>query len=90
MPESRRTKIVSLSSDKLIMWESPALSHKKRDGFSVVEFRSAKQADNSILFICMEVSSNGEFLAAATSDNIVTIWNLKSTQVVMSLPGHTE
>ena len=35
VPESkRRNKIVSLSADKLIMWESPALSSKK-DGFNV-------------------------------------------------------
>ena len=85
MPESKRSKIVSLSTDKLIMWESPALSSKK-DGFNVVEFRRARQAD----FICMQVSSNGEFLAAGTSDNIITIWNLKSTEVVLSLPGHNE
>ena len=76
---------MSLSADKLIMWESPALSSKK-DGFNVVEFKRARHAD----FICMQVSSNGEYLAAGTSDTIITLWDLKTTQVVLSLPGHNE
>ena len=45
-----------------------------------------RQAD----FICVKLSNNGDFLAAATTDNIITLWRLHSAEVVLSLPGHTE
>jgi hypothetical protein len=29
-------------------------------------------------------------LAAGTVDNMITLWNLASAEVVLSLPGHNE
>lgn len=81
---SHSGKIVSMSSHRLVMWDSPLTASAASNGLNIMEFRRAKQSD----FICMKLSPN--FLAAGTVDNIITIWRLASAEVVQSLPGHTE
>ena len=66
------------------MWDSPVASNIQ--GLDIIEFRRTRTSD----FICVKLSPFREFLAAATTDNIITIWRLNTNEVVLSLPGHTE
>ena len=78
------SQLISMSNDKLIMWESPINCNKT--SLDVLEYRRTRVAD----FICVKLSATCEFLAAATTDNIITLWKLATAEVVLSLPGHTE
>ena len=58
----------------------------------VLEFKRTRLAD----FICMNVGNEGHdtegdltLLAAGTVDNIITIWDFESAQILLSLPGHS-
>ena len=57
----------------------------------VLEFKRTRLAD----FICMKVGNEGHatddltLLAAGTVDNIITIWDFESAQILLSLPGHS-
>ena len=77
-------KVISMSNNKLIMWDCPVTSQKVN--LDVTEFRRTRQSD----FICVKLGNFGEFLAAATTDDIVTVWKLDTAEVVLSLPGHTK
>ena len=78
------SKLLSLSANKLIMWDSPAsITHQ---GLDIKQFQRTRNGD----FICMKLSPFRDFLAAATTDNIITVWRLNTAEVVLSLPGHTE
>ena len=85
---SGSSKVISMSANKLIMWDSPITSDiSKAGGLDVVDFKRTRRSD----FICVKLSnSNGDYLAAASNDNIITIWKLASAEVVMSLPGHNK
>jgi hypothetical protein len=37
----------------------------------------------------MKLSNNGRMLAASTVDNIITVWDVDSIQIVLALPGHS-
>lgn len=78
------SRLVSMSADKLIMWDCPVNSAK--GSLDVVHFRRTRSAD----FVTVKVSYTLEFLAAATTDNIITLWKMATAEVVLSLPGHTE
>ena len=98
-------KIVSLSADKLICWNNPIFSDSTKDNsaknyafnvgsrdLGVLEFKRTRLAD----FICMNVGNEGHdtegdltLLAAGTVDNIITIWDFESAQILLSLPGHS-
>ena len=51
---ANESRVISMSNDKLIMWDSPATSSKGT--LDVVEFRRTRPAD----FICVKLSNNGE------------------------------
>ena len=59
--------------------------------FGVLEYKRTRLAD----FICMKVGNEGHetndlaLLAAGTVDNIITIWDFDSAQILLSLPGHS-
>ena len=59
--------------------------------FGVLEFKRTRLAD----FICMKVGNEGHetddlaLLAAGSVDNIITIWDFESAQILLSLPGHS-
>lgn len=78
------SRLISMSANKLIMWDCPVNSIK--GSLDVVNFRRTRSAD----FVCVKVSYTLEFLAAATTDNIITLWKMATAEVVLSLPGHTE
>lgn len=80
VPDS--TKLISMSMDKLIRWDSPL----QRDCMEVVEFTRNRES----FFNCMTVSGSGKMLAAATVDNMITVWEVETSQVQCSLPGHCE
>ena len=79
------------------------LSVKKAEGEStnnslmVVEYKRTRVSD----FICMAMGLNGgcdatgtdigkaSLVAAATVDNLITVWDFGSAQVLLSLPGHS-
>ncbi len=83
-----------MSADLLIRWDSPASTRfaDSRDSMSrsfsmdFDQFTRTRKAD----FNCMALSSDGVFLAAGTVDRIITVWDVATTQVVSSLPGHSE
>ena len=74
-------QLISMSADKLIKWNMNGTSE-------VAAFRRTRPAD----FICVKLCNNepSRFLAAATTDNIITIWNIYTAEIVLSLPGHNE
>ena len=82
------SRLLSMSANKLIMWDSPVsqTSVNRQGGLDVTHFCRTRQSD----FICVKLSPFREFLAAATTDNIITIWRLNTSEVVLSMPGHTE
>ena len=58
----------------------------------ILEFKRTRLAD----FICMTLCREGHeieedltLLAAGTVDNIITIWDFESAQILLSLPGHS-
>ena len=58
----------------------------------LLEFKRTRLAD----FICMKVGKEGHetgdeltLLAAGTVDNIITVWDFESAQILLSLPGHS-
>ena len=58
----------------------------------IIEFKRNRVAD----FICMKIGNDGYYsddtitlVAAGTVDNLITVWDLDSAQVLLSLPGHT-
>ena len=74
-------KILSMSSEKLLLWNTPTPNSEH----DVIEFRRSRISD----FVCMKLSSNGRMLAASTVDNIVTIWDVATVQVILAQPGHS-
>ena len=68
------------------MWDSPINTSIQNQGLDITQFRRTRNGD----FICMKLSPFRDFLAAATTDNIITVWRLSTAEVVLSLPGHTE
>ena len=68
-----------------------AFSRIPNSEFGVLEFKRTRLAD----FICMKVGNEGHetndlaLLAAGTVDNIITIWDFESAQILLSLPGHS-
>ena len=82
------SRLLSMSANKLIMWDSPVTSGatSRHQGLDVTHFCRTRSSD----FICVKLSPFREFLAAATTDNIITIWRLNTSEVVLSMPGHTE
>ena len=67
------------------MWDSPATKFKTGN-LDMVEFKRTRKSD----LICVKLGTTGDLLAAATTDNIITLWRLDTAEVVLSLPGHTE
>ena len=67
------------------------LSNVANCDFGVLEFKRTRLAD----FICMKVGNEGHetddlaLLAAGSVDNIITIWDFESAQILLSLPGHS-
>jgi WD40 repeat protein len=76
-------KVLSLSSGKLLLWNAP--TPNCGHCLDVIEFRRSRTSD----FVCMKLSNNGRILAASTVDNIVTVWDVATIQVILALPGHS-
>ena len=64
-----------MSADKLIQWTSPL--QQSRLKMDLVEFRRSREAD----FNCMSLSKAGDLLAAATVDNMITVFEVGTAQV---------
>lgn len=80
-------KIISLSSDSILLWDLDTLSAGQRD-FPAQDsqiFQRTRQCS----FTKMCLTSNGERLVAASEDFLITIWDVLTTQVIAALPGHS-
>ncbi|TRY73964.1 hypothetical protein TCAL_11343 [Tigriopus californicus] len=80
-------KIISLSSEKILMWDPNTLRPGQRD-FPAPDsqiFQRTRQCS----FTKMSLTSNGEQLAAASEDYLITVWDVLTTQVIAALPGHS-
>lgn len=83
---------MSLSSEKLIAWESPLQAVASvcagitGTQMSVLEFR--KGGGEADALACMAVSREGVLLAAGTQHGRITVWETRGAGVVAALPGH--
>lgn len=83
LPHLQSSQVISMSADKLIMWDSPETPSSP---MNMVEFNRTRSAN----FVCMKVCSSGQLLAAGTVDNMVTVWMIDTREVILSLPGHND